>query len=153
MTSYDYPKLIRQSCQTLTEIEGRTLVDFLVQIVDPEYNAATLIFADCAYAISGRIGSEILGIERVEIPRTGVIGREVRNERFQPYDEFLGRRIVQARMIGKAWNGHGFEFTFEGLPNRSMIVQSIYSSPKPPEAEDCIRLGIGHYSCGIEDTI
>lgn len=153
MTSYDYPKLIQQSCRALSEVEGRTLVDFLVQVVDPEYNIATLIFADCAYAISGRIGSEILGIERVEIPRAGEISAGVRNERFQPYDEFLGRKLIQARMVGEAWNGHGFEFTFEGLPNRSMLVQSIYSSPKPPEAEDCLRLGVGHYSCGIDDAV
>ena len=62
MSDYDYPELIREACRALSEVEGKVLVDVLVQVVEPEFNAITLVFEDGAYQISGRIGSEILGI-------------------------------------------------------------------------------------------
>jgi hypothetical protein len=52
---------------------------------------------------------------------------------------------VQARSIGSAWNGHGFEFSFEGLPDRTMIVQSIDTGERPADFADCLRFGIGYY--------
>jgi len=65
---------------------------------------------------------------------------------FRPFDLFSGRRVTQARMIGEAWNGHGFEFSFEGLPNRTMIVQSICTgADREQELHDCLRLGVGYY--------
>lgn len=147
MNSYDYPRLIAEACKALSEVEGRLLVEVLVQVVDPEYNQVFLAFDDATYVIYGRSGSEYLGIERGEAP-TDTMMEEGQIERYVPFTQFVGRRLAQARMIGEAWNGHGFEFTFDGVVNRSMLIQSIYSSPKPDGVEDCLRLGVGCYSYG-----
>jgi hypothetical protein len=152
MSTYNYPRLIAKACAELPNVEGQVLVDALVQTIDPEYNQVWLVFEDSTYVIYGRVGSEYLGIERGDVP-TGEEPEGVRIERHEPFTRFIGRRLLQARMIGEAWNGHGFEFTFEGLTDYSMLIQSIYSSPKPDRAEDCLRLGVGHYSCGTDDAV
>jgi hypothetical protein len=97
------------------------------------------------WCIQGRIGGEVLQIIPVE--ETPVEKEEgiVCVKRFEPFSIFLNRRIVQARSIGSAWNGHGFEFSFDGLPDRTMIVQSIYAGEKAAGFEDCLRLGVGYY--------
>jgi len=153
MDSYDYPRLIAAACEALPEVEDRVQVDVLVQVVDPEYNQIWLVFDEGTYVIHGRVGSEYLGIEPAETPAIDERRKGIRMERHEPFAQFVGRRLVQARMLGEAWNGHGFEFTFEGLTDFTMLIQSIYSSPKPDGAEDCLRLGVGHYRCGTEDAV
>ncbi len=150
MDSYDYPRLIAEACKALPEVEGRMLVDVLVQVVEPEYNQVWLVFEDLTFVIHGRVGSEYLGIEAGSAPTDAVMEGV---QHHAPFTQFVGRRLVQARMLGEAWNGHGFEFTFEGLTGLSMLIQSIYSSPKPDAVEDCLRLGVGHYSCGTDDAV
>jgi len=147
MDSHDYPAIIREHCKALPEVVGKILTQALVQIVEPEFNVFVLVFADSAYAISGRVGAEVIGIHRLDTPpEEGTSSPITVTKPFKMFDLFLGRRIAQARMIGEAWNGHGFEFSFEGLPNRTMIVQSIYAGAEnEQELHDCLRLGVGCY--------
>jgi hypothetical protein len=142
MNSYDYTAIIREHCKALPEVVGKVLTKALVQVVEPEFNAFYLVLADSTYAISGRIGAEVIGIQRMDMsPIQGENSFITVTKPFKIFDLFLGRRITQARMIGEAWNGHGFEFSFEGLPNRTMIVQSIYAGTEnEQELHDCLRL-------------
>lgn len=64
----------------------------------------------------------------------------------RPDIEALPLEYVRDRTIGSAWNGHGVELSFVGVPNKTVIVQSIYAGNKPTDQEDCLRLGIGSYA-------
>ena len=153
MPTYDYLALVKTAGSALREIEGRVLREVFVQVLGGEYNQAWLVFEDCLYVVTGCVGSEVLGIRPDDELRASRLWGESQPNRFAPFDQFAGRTLVQARMIGEAWNGHGFEFTFEGLPTKSMLFQSIYSSPKPDDRDDCMRLGVGHYSVGSDDLV
>jgi|ERR1044071_7717606 hypothetical protein len=143
-TSYDYASMTAEAASKLAQLEGRVLLRCLVQIVPPEFNVAYLALDVGIWCIQGRIGGEVLEIFTIEeIPVDG--REEISIKAFEPFSMFLNRRIVQARSIGSVWNGHGFEFSFEGLPDRTMIVQSIYTGDKADGFEDCLRLGMGYY--------
>jgi hypothetical protein len=152
VTDYDYDRLERAAAADVKALEGCFLREVLVHIVEPEFNVVFLVTDDGVWEVSGRVGSEVLGISRApeHVERYSTEHASVNG--YGPYEQFQGRRIVQARTIGEAWNGHGFEFTFEGLPHRSMLIQSIYSSPKPPDLEDCLRLGIGVYASSTKEA-
>ena len=148
---YDYPRLIRERSKDLAKIEGQILEKVLVHVVEPEYNALYLKFPDGWYQARGEIGSEILGFHKSSEPpiedkscHQSWIGG------YKPFEVFIGKKVVSTRHIGDAWNGHGFEISFEELPEKTLIVQSIYTTPKPPGFEDCLRLGIGNYSYTTE---
>jgi hypothetical protein len=145
MTDYDYAKLELMARESVGALEGRLLSKFLVHVVEPEFNVAILVTDAGTWEICGRIGAEVLGITRADSTREegGTDGESVR--RYPAFSRFEGRRIEQARTLGHAWNGHGFEITFEGLPDQTMLIQSIYSLPKAEGLEDCLRLGIGMY--------
>lgn len=143
----NYTERIAQSRSVSHELEGKTLKQFLVQVIEPEFNVAYLIFEDgSAYAVQGEFGSEILGIHRLsEIPAEARHEENSWTKRFRPFEQFIGRRIEQVRVIGEAWNGHGFEFSFEGIANRTMIIQSIYTGQPPDNLDNCLRMGVGQY--------
>jgi hypothetical protein len=145
MNDHDYARRESETLRDLKQLEGLRLTRVLVQIVAPEFNCIDLVFEEAAFEVCGQIGSEIIGIKKLpEIPRPSDTGH-IQTVDFEPFSIFVGRLIVQARAIGSAWNGHGIELSFEGLPDRTMLIQSIYSGDKPAEYEDCLRLGIGTY--------
>jgi hypothetical protein len=150
---YDYPKLIRKRSRDLQSIEGQVLEKVLVHVVEPEYIALSLKFPDGWYTIKGEIGSEILGFHKSSGTLT-----EYRSwpmswlGPYQPFEVFIGKKVASTRHIGNAWNGHGFEISFEEVPEKTLIVQSIYTAPKPSGFDDCLRLGIGNYSYSTEGT-
>lgn len=150
MSDYDYPKLELAAKTDAEALEGRVLTRFLVHIVEPEFNVAILETDDGTWEICGRIGAEVLGIERVAVTREEFHGKSEAVRRHAPFEVFVGRQIAQVRTLGEAWNGHGFELTFYGLPEQTMLIQSIYSEPRPEGLEDCLRLGIGMYVCTTE---
>jgi hypothetical protein len=148
---YDYPKLIRERSKDLQSIEGQTLEKVLVHVVEPEYNVLYLKVADCWYEVKGEIGSEILGFHKSsEIPKEDKSWPESWIGPYKPFELFIGKKVASTRHIGEAWNGHGFEISFAELPDKTLIVQSIYTSPKPSGFEDCLRLGVGNYSCSTQ---
>lgn len=134
----------------MPDLEGKVLEQIRVNIVVPEFNVVFIQADAQVYALQGEIGSEILGITKVEkLPDlTEQDYYSIRS--YPPYDRFLGKTIVQVRMIGAAWNGHGFEISFRELPGETMIIQSIYSGEKEKEFGDCLRLGIGTYEWNSE---
>jgi hypothetical protein len=149
---YDYPKLIQERAKDLQCIEGQILEKVLVHVVEPEYNILYLKFGDGWYQARGEIGAEILGFHKsTEAPIEDASRGESWVGPYPPYEIFIGRTVAATRHIGEAWNGHGFEISFKENPKLTIIVQSIYTSPKPPGFEDCIRLGIGSYSYTTED--
>jgi hypothetical protein len=135
--------IIKKTEERIFEIEGKVLVDFIVHIVEPEINIAYMVFTDSICAVNGAIGSEIITINKVI--DNNLLFEKIQLRRFEPYSMFYNRKIIQIRVIGNEWNGHGFEINFEGICNNSMILQSIYAGDKPSGFEDCIKLGIGNY--------
>ena len=152
MSDYDYAKLEAKAKAEVKLLEGRLLEKVLVHVVEPEFNLVIFVTDAGTWEVFGRVGSEVVGIRRAPAQPTEYGGEHERLGPYPPFSEFEGRRIAQARTIGEAWNGHGFEFTFDGLPNRTMLIQSIYSSPKSPELHDCLRLGIGTYASSTEEA-
>jgi hypothetical protein len=145
---HDYEQMVKDASMELATLEGQLLFRLLVQEVEPEFNVLYLLTDGGAYAIQGRIGGEVLEIVLMDQPPAEGPWPDsclVVVKPLAPFALFEGRRIVQARSIGCAWNGHGFEFSFEGLPSRTLLVQSIYTGSKPDGYEDCLRLGIGSY--------
>ena len=151
---YDYPKLIRERSKDLQSIEGQVLEKVLVHVVEPEYNVLYLKFPDGWYEARGEIGSEILGFHKSsEAPIEDKSLPESWIGPYKQFEVFIGKKVASTRHIGNAWNGHGFEISFEDIPDKTLIVQSIYTAPKPADLEDCLRLGIGNYSYTTEDIL
>ncbi len=138
-----YKELIENEKQNILALKNKVLVDFFVDIVEPEINIAYLVFVDNSYAVSGAIGSEIITMTQTESKYLQIENKQLKQ--FEPYSIFLNKKIIQVRSIGEEWNGHGFEISFEGMHDKTMILQSIYSGDKPEGFDDCIRLGIGQY--------
>lgn len=149
---YDYKSIIAEAASLLVRFEDQVLRHFVTHIVEPEYNVAYLVLDVGAFAIQGGIGGEVLKIVSVgTVPPEDAEGNWA-VKTFAPFSIFLNRKIVQARSIGAAWNGHGFEFSFEVLLDRTMIIQSIYAGQTPPGFDDCLRFGIGHYTFDDSDV-
>ena len=146
--SHDYPKLIADTTADLPKVKGQVLKRVLLNIVGHEFNVLYLQFTSGWFRALGINGSETLGFykfegEPVEGPtdETG-IGQICT---FPPFEIFTGKEVAEVRQTGEAWNGHGFEFTFTNLFDKTLIVQSIYTGNEPKDYIDCIKLGIGTY--------
>jgi len=144
---YNYPKLILERCKELKHIEGQVLEAVLINVVEPEYNVLYLKFTNGWFQVSGEIGSEFISISKIdEDPIIGATSNSSWVGEYEPYNIFINKKVISARHIGEAWNGHGFEISFENMPNQTLLVQSIYTGTEPKDFGDCIRLGIGQYS-------
>jgi len=142
---YEYEKDISEACTLLAELEGAEVMSIRINVVDPEFNVVYLGTNKGVFSIQGEVGGEYLGVHRLqELPAiTDQDGYIIC--KYSPFEIFEGHTISQARQIGSAWHGHGFELTFNDLLAQSMIIQSIYCGAKPEGFEDCLRLGVGHY--------
>lgn len=144
--SYDYPEIIVSITADLESIKGRTLTRLLVNAVNHEFNVLYLKFEADWFAVSPYIGGEILAFQKCEAPSEGKADdRSTRTLPFPQFGIFENRKVATTRHIGEAWNGHGFEFTFADLFDKTLIVQSIYTGGEPKDFFDCLRLGIGTY--------
>ncbi|MCF6314639.1 MAG: hypothetical protein L3J39_19480 [Verrucomicrobiales bacterium] len=146
MSSHDYPKIIARSNPCIESLCNALLQEIVVQVVDPEFNALFLKTDKGVFAIQGTIGSEIVEIveSQNEFPAI-TTGEGSFISRHLPFERFIGHQIESIREIGEAWNGHGYEISFSNIFDSTMIVQSIYSPPKPDGLEDCLRLGVASY--------
>ena len=142
---YEYKKYIKESCKLLPELEGAMVSEILVNIVDPEFNAVFLKTDKGVFSLHGEMGSEYLGVRKLELMPEQTDDKGYRICPYETFECFVGKKIIQAHQIGEAWKGHGIELCFEKMPNKTMIVQSIYTGDKPEEFEDCLRLGVGNY--------
>ena len=146
MPDYDYKADIQESCKLLPMIQGALVEKILINVVEPEYNVVYFLTDQGVFALQGEVGGEYLGIKRLDEPPEEINEDGYIICPYLPFIQFEGDRISQARQIGSAWNGHGFEFSFEKNLDKTMIVQSIYAGEKPSELEDCLRLGVAVYS-------
>ena len=144
--SYDYQTEVELACNLLGDLEGATLLSVRINVVEPEYNVVYLDTSNGVFALQGEVGGEYLGVHRkAEMP-------DITDEdgyiicAYPPFEEFVGSVISQARQMGSIWHGHGFEIAFKGIPDKSMMIQSIYCGSEPEGLTDCLRLGIGYYS-------
>lgn len=142
---YDYEQYTKDSSKLLCELEGALLKTILINVIEPEFNVVYLSTDKGIFSMQGEIGGEYLGVHRLEeVPEiTDQDGYIIC--KYPPFSIFEGCTISEARQIGSAWHGHGYELCFHGILNKSMIVQSIYCGVKPENLEDCLRLGIGNY--------
>ena len=152
MSDYDYEAIIRERCADLELLIGKTLQDALVNVVEPEINVVYLKTEESWFSIHGEIGSEILGIHKIDSDVQEKIEGIFMIGHLSILDQFIGLKIARARHIGEAWNGHGFEFSFKELPDKTLIVQSIYTGTETKDFYDCMRIGVGTYIHRIDFT-
>lgn len=149
--SYDYAADIAHYSQLMPELPGKILREVFVNVSAPEFKAVYLCTDNGVYVIRGEIGSEILGIHKVHQAPETQGGSTI--QKFPPFDCFLGKQVTQVRMIGEAWNGHGFELSFSELQGKTILIQSIYAGEKPAEYHNCLRPGIGTYHWCCEQQV
>ncbi len=141
----EYQNCLIRNEELLKELQGELLKGLLINIAIPEFNVVYLKTKTQNFSIYGQAGSEYIGIHKIEkwpeeeSNETSVICK------YPPFEIFLNHKIVAARQIGAIWNGHGFELSFEGIYDKTLIVQSIYTGEVPAGLGDCLRLGIGYY--------
>lgn len=150
---YDYETIIREGASDLEEINGQKLEAGLANVVADEINVVHLRFGGVWYSAHGLVGSEVMGFRR----RTEDFKEERPNEgicicKLPVLEQFVGLIVAQARHIGAAWNGHGFEISFVGEPAKTLILQSIYTGSEPEGFDDCMRIGVGNYTYQVLGT-
>ena len=150
---YDYEKIIKEGSSDLASIKGQRLDQALANIVADEINVVHLLFGGIWYSVHGLVGSEVMGFIR----RTEQFQEERINDgsyvgRLPILDQFVGLEVAEVRHIGEAWNGHGFEISFKDVPDKTLILQSIYTGSEPKEFNDCMRIGAGNYVYQVSST-
>ncbi|MGY8870144.1 MAG: hypothetical protein ACKVJE_06850 [Pseudomonadales bacterium] len=143
---YDYEKIIGEGSSDLKQIKGQRLESALANIVGDEINVVHLQFEGVWYSVHGLIGSEVMGFKRREEQFCEEeINEGSRVRKLPILEQFIGLLIAEVRYIGEAWNGHGFEFSFVGIPDKTLILKSIYTGSEPKDFDDCMRIGVGNY--------
>ncbi|MCG7549253.1 hypothetical protein [Pseudoalteromonas sp. Of7M-16] len=143
---YDYKKIIKEGSSDLGSIKGLRLDSALANVVADEINVVHLLFDGVWYSVHGLVGSEVMGFKR----SLEQFQEESSNEgrcvcRLPMLEQFIGFEVVEVRQIGEAWNGHGFELSFKDVPDKTLILQSIYTGSEPEDFNDCMRIGVGNY--------
>jgi len=118
------------------------IVQRVLTDISTDFNCLYILTDKGAFLFQCRLQGEIVGVFKED---------EIVVDRFydfELFEQFVGKRIENIRMIGAPWNGHGYVIGFAGIYDR-MLVESIYSNAgeHPYRFDDCLRLGIRHYSC------
>jgi len=141
---HDFSSIHEVNNILIRDIEGETLKYVRVHTAVPEIDIVFLHFEDYVVEVFGAVGSEIL---KVEISSRS---HDVATVKLPILEAFEEKRINQIRIIGEAWNGYGFEISFDEPFDKTLLIQSIYCGHKPEGFEDCLRIGIGHYIYRID---
>lgn len=131
---------------SLRGLDGRRLLEVLIQVVEPEINMVFLRFEDALYAVVPWDGGALVQLTEWDNELPTDLGP---GAWYQPFDQaaaFRGCSVKQARAIGCAWNGHGIEISFSGELSRTLIIQSIESGEPPRGFVDCLRVGVANYT-------
>lgn len=146
MTSYNYPELILKKTADLLKIVGLTLEKTLINYVADEFNVLYLKADGRWFAAQPEIGGEILGFHELGTsPTEGPTSDGSGIVNCAMFERFIGARVTAVRQMGEAWNGHGFELSFYGIVDHTLLVQSIHTGSEPEDYSDCLRLGVGSY--------
>ena len=142
---YDYKTIEENLKQSLPTLDGRVVRSIKAQLVGTEVNQLIIDTDKGCIAIIPHIGGEVLLLSECDMPET--------SKNLQLIDvlvEFRDQKIVQARSLGGAWNGHGIEIGFEGMPTQTMLVSSVECSENNTETRDALRIGRGLYEIEIQ---
>jgi hypothetical protein len=146
MTSYNYPEIILKKTADLPKIVGLSLENALVNYVADEFNALYLKAGGRWFAAQPEIGGEILGFHEMGTsPQEGPTSDGSGIASCGLFERFMGAQVAAVRQMGEAWNGHGFELSFFGIVDHTLLVQSIHTGSEPEDYSDCLRLGVGSY--------
>ena len=127
-------------------LEGRRLLEVVLQVVEPEINMVFLRFEDALYSVKPWRGGELMQVAVWDEDLPTGLGPRAWYQSFDEARPFHGCSVKQARAIGGVWNGHGIEISFSGALDRTLIIQSIASGDMPKGFVDCLRVGIGNYT-------
>ena len=142
---YDYKSLEERFRLKLSSLEGRVVNSIKAQLVQTDINQLFLDTDNGYIAIIPSIGGEVLDLAECDKPKSS---NEL--QLFDVLRNFWGQRIVQARMIGEAWNGHGVEIGFDGMPTQTILISSVECSENNIEISDALRIGMGSYEIEIQ---
>ena len=142
---YDYKSLEENLKQKLPILEGRVVNSIKAQLAGIEINQLILDTDKGCIAIIPHIGGEVLVLSECDMPEAS---QEL--QLIEVLGKFRKKRIVQARMIGEAWNGHGIEIGFEKMPTQTILVSSVECSENNTEVSDALRIGMGSYEIELQ---
>lgn len=142
---YDYKSIEASLKQKLRILAGRLINSINAQLAGMEINQLILDTDKGCIAIIPHIGGEVLVLSECDMPETS---QEL--QLVEVLTEFRNKRIVQARMIGEAWNGHGIEVGFENMPTQTILVSSVECSENNTEVSDALRIGMGSYEIEVQ---
>ena len=137
---YDYKSIEENLKQILPILAGRVVNSINAQLVGIEINQLILDTDKGCIAIIPHIGGEVLVLSECDMPESS---QEL--QLIEVLTDFRNKRIVQARTIGEAWNGHGIEIGFENKPTQTILVTSVECSENNTEVRDALRIGMGSY--------
>ncbi|GAA3586783.1 hypothetical protein [Marinobacter xestospongiae] len=146
MSSYNYSELTLQKTADLPKIVGLSLEKVLVNYVADEINVLYLKAGGRWFAAQPEIGGEILGFRELGVsPIEGATSDVSGIMNCALFERFTGAKVTAVRQMGEAWNGHGFEVSFYGIVDHTLLVQSIHTGSEAEDYSDCLRLGVGSY--------
>jgi hypothetical protein len=147
---YDYSGRERRFRDDLAALAGRRLTAMCVQVLHGQLNQVYLGFDDRLVSIHGDIGGELLKVVDIPaLPELGVL--EEGSRIWQPPQaiKLVGRTIAAARAIGAAWNGHGMELAFEGLPTETVLITSVETPENKTDVHDALRVAFPTYAMDL----
>ena len=146
---HDYRDREERFREDLKALIDRELATVRIHIVFPEINIVYFGFSDGIVSIQGDIGGEVLRIVAVDaMPNKAKDEFSVTRDWVEAA-LFTRRKIVQARVIGEAWNGHGLELGFEGLATQTLIISSVECQENDSRVADALRIGRCTYTMEI----
>ena len=143
--TYEYKQMIEDHCIDFESLKGHRIYKLFANICVDEINIVYLNINKQWYAINGLIGSEIMAFMLLDKEIKETYEESSCTCPLPILEQFKGLKIVNIREMGEAWNGHGFELSFENEPNKTLILQSIYTGADPTDFGDCIKIGVGNY--------
>lgn len=132
--------------ESLRAMEGRRLLEVLLQIVEPQINVVFLCFEDARYAVYPWRGGEFVRLVPWDRELPADLGPAAWYQGYEAAAPFHGSTVNQGRALGAAWNGHGIEISFAEHFDRTLTIQSMEVRTTLEGFLDCLRIGITCYS-------
>jgi hypothetical protein len=143
---YDYPGRERRFRDGLAAFVGRRLTAMRIQVLHGELNQVYLGFDERLVSIHGDIGGELLKVVDISaLPELGLVEEDSRIWQPRQATKMIGHTVAAARAVGDAWNGHGMELAFEGLPTETILITSVETPENKTDVHDAIRVAFPTY--------
>jgi hypothetical protein len=143
---YDYSRRERRFRESLAAFVGLHLTAMRIQVLHGELNQVFLGLDERLVSIHGDIGGELLKVVDVPaLPDLGVVDEDSRIWQPPQAAKLIGHAVAAARAVGEAWNGHGMELAFEGLPTETILITSVETPENKSDVHDMIRVAFPTY--------